>query len=170
MIVSVHLTLGGHVAQRINRFHAHSRVLIVHQRIKQRLANQVLRFGAVESFERLQSHRRIVIRVDRLAECRTYIRIVVARTQQIHCIQSYIRIETLIIVQHVHQHALDVIIIHGAGYHERLLCPHLQLHARRLVIRRWKHVDSRHISSVKIERAERRGRSNVRTVVYGLSR
>src|ERR1700728_345569 len=47
VIVGVHLAVRGHIAQRIHGFDAHAGILVIHQRIEQRLAGRFLRAGAV---------------------------------------------------------------------------------------------------------------------------
>ncbi len=123
-----------HLAQRVDRFHTHARILIVHQRIEQRLSDDVLRLRPVQRFQRFQPHRGVLVRVYRLAQRCANVRIIVASAKQLNSIHPHIRIKTLAVVQEVNQNAFHFVVIYGSLHRHRLPGIKLQLYLRRLIV------------------------------------
>ncbi len=99
---------------------------VVHQRAEQRVANHVLRLGAIQRLERLQADGRILVGLNRSAQRGANLGIVTARAQQIHGIETDVRIKSVIVPQNIEQHALHAVVVHRALKRDRLPRSHLQ--------------------------------------------
>ena len=151
VIVGNNLAFGGHVAQLVDRLDANTRILVVHERIEQRLPDDILRFRTVQRFERLQPYRSVTIFTNRVAKSLPNFGIVIAHPKQIHCLQAHVRAECLVAAQDVKQYTLYVGVIHGALHRNRLFGFKLQLHFRRIVSDRRQHIHPRYIGGMKIQ-------------------
>ena len=103
VIVGIHLAVGGHIAQRVHGFDAHTGILVIHQCVEQCLANHFLRARAIERFDCLQPDGSVAILANRSAQRRSNFGIVAARAQAFHRIQPNIGAEALAAVEYVQQ-------------------------------------------------------------------